>query len=346
MKRSTNIILAGIMTLLLAAGCKSTPDSYGNIDEIVVFADSSDWVDYRDGIRQYFSQEYLTPVPEVEYQLNWQPFSRFENHKRKRNLMFLSRLDAADKVSSAINVLLNEEIIDGVKSGDYFYIPQENTWARGQYVVFMVAPTKNDMIQRIYDLGELVYDDFEKYYYNRLKTQMFKREENTDMEEYFLNHFPFTMRVQHDYRLVDESVDNRYIWLRRVYPDRDRSITVSWFPNNDSLRINREWIVEKRNALARRIHEGDVIVEDETTMEQVRFQRWAALRLEGTWKNPTRFIGGPFRTITFVDKKSNLIFMIDFFVQAIGERKKVYLDQLDVIAHTFRSKSYIDAESE
>ena len=243
-------------------------------------------------------------------------------------------------------MLLNEEIIDGVKSGDYFYIPQENTWARGQYVVFMVAPTKNDMIQRIYDLGELVYDDFEKYYYNRLKTQMFKREENTDMEEYFLNHFPFTMRVQHDYRLVDESVDNRYIWLRRVYPDRDRSITVSWFPNNDSLRINREWIVEKRNALARRIHEGDVIVEDETTMEQVRFQRWAALRLEGTWKNPTRFIGGPFRTITFVDKKSNLIFMIDFFVQAIGERKKVYLDQLDVIAHTFRSKSYIDAESE
>ncbi len=333
-----------IATIFAISACKNIPESYGNMDEILVFADSSDWQDYKDGLYQFFSQEYLTPTPENEYLLNWEPFEAFEKHKRKRNIMFLSRLDSKDKVSSEINGLLSEEIVNGVQSGDYFYIPQQNTWARDQYVVFLVAPTKDNMIQRIYDLGELVYDDFEKNYYDRLKKEMFKHEENTDLEEYLLTHFPFTLRIQHDYKLLDESLDHRYVWLRRIYPDRDRSITISWFPNNDSLKINREWIVEKRNALAARIHAGDVVVEEETTMEQVRFQHWPALRLEGTWMNPTRFIGGPFRTITFIDKKSNLIFMIDFFVQAIGERKKIFLDQLDIMAHTFQSKSFVEGE--
>ncbi|NIV09770.1 MAG: DUF4837 family protein, partial [Aliifodinibius sp.] len=63
--------------------------------------------------------------------------------------------------------------------------------------------------------------------------------------------------------------------------------------------------------------------------------------LEGTWMNPKYMVGGPFRNMTFVDDKSNLIFMIDFYVRAIGQRKKVYLDQLDIMAHTFQSKAHL-----
>jgi len=284
-------------------------------------------------------------MPEISYLLRWRPADQIPLYKSYKNLMFIARLDAKDPVSRDVKGLLNKEIIEGINSGEYFYIPQKDPYAFNQYVVYLVAPTKDDMIQRIYDLGELVFDDFEKSYYSRLKDKLYSVYENTKLEDYLLEHFPFTLKIQHDYGIVDESQEERFVWLRRLHPDRDRSLAVHWIPYSDSIQIEYDWIVKQRNDLALKIFNGDVVVNEETHLERVKFGRWPAYRLEGTWKNPDLIIGGPFRTIVFVDKKSNLIFMIDFYVQAIGERKKVYLDQLDIMAHTFRSKSYIDEES-
>ena len=41
-----------------------------------------------------------------------------------------------------------------------------------------------------------------------------------------------------------------------------------------------------------------------------------------------------------------MIFMIDFYVQAVAQRKKLYLDQLDIMAHTFEAKSYVEGEQD
>lgn len=325
-----------LMIVVMIAGCKPKPNSLGKLDEIYVFADSTDWQDYRDAIHSHFMKEYLTPVPEPEYIMKWRPFEDFSKYHYQNNVFFLARLNADDPVSKEINGLLGEDVVQGVKSGDYFYIPKKDVWALNQYVVFLVAPDKEAMIQRLYDLGELVYDDFEKSYYQRLKKQMFERGEDDKLAEYISNNFPFTLRIQHDYKLVDESESEHYLWLRRIYPDRDRSLTVRWIPDADSITISPSWLIKKRNELAAQIHSGDVVVEQETIAEQVRFQKWPAMRLEGTWKNPKRMIGGPFRTIAFKDSESSTIYIIDFYVQAIGERKKPYLDQLDVIAHTFQ----------
>ncbi len=328
--------------LILFSGCETKPIAQGELDEIYVFADSLDWLDYRDALSSYFAREYLTPVPEPEYLLKWRPFSNFSEYKHKTNLMLLARLDGQDAVSREITSLLNEEIITGVNNGDYFYIPQENTWARGQYVVYLVAPSKDALIQRCYDLGELVYDDFEKSYYTRLRKEMYKHGENKKLSKYISNNFPFTLKVQPDYMLVDESLDERYIWLRRVYIDRDRSLAVHWIPNADSVEITREWLIARRNALAAKIYSGDRVVEPETIFEPAVFNQWQGYRLEGTWMNPKLYVGGPFRTIAFKDPQTHMIVLIDFYVQAIGERKKPYLDQLEVIAHSFQLEARAD----
>ncbi|NIS37735.1 DUF4837 family protein, partial [Candidatus Saccharibacteria bacterium] len=250
------------------------------------------------------------------------------------NVMFIARLDSELPISKEVNDLLNDDVKAGIRSGKYFYIPQHNTWARNQYVVFLVAPTKNDMIQSLYDKGELVSEDFRKSYYKRLKERMFKRFENEELEQYLAKHYPFTLRLPPDYLLLDESQEERYIWLRRLHPDR--SLAVHWIPYNDTIDITYDWIVKQRNKLAEKIFHGDVVVEEESKLRELKFKRWQAKRLVGTWKNPELVIGGPFRSTVFVDKKTNYIFMIDFYVRAIGQRKRPYIDQLDVIAHTFR----------
>ena len=315
-------------------GCKQKSEAIGNLDEIIVFADSVDWQDYKDGLERIFGKEYLTPVVEKEFILRWKPVSQLEEFKKYKNIMFIGSLDSKLPVSRMIQDLLDEQVVAGIKSGDYFYIPQTDVWARRQYVVFLVAPTRSDMIQRIYDLGELVYDNFRETYYNRLTERIYKHMENKDLEEYLATHYPFTLRIPADYVLVDQSQEERYVWLRRLHPDR--SMFIHWIPYHDSIRIDFDWIVATRNKIAPKIYEGDVVVEDETHLEQVQFAGRPAYRLEGTWKNPTLVVGGPFRNTTFVARENNLIYMIDFYVQAIGQRKKMYLDQLDIMAHTFK----------
>ncbi|RMF54610.1 MAG: DUF4837 family protein [Calditrichaeota bacterium] len=320
--------------LMVVVGCKQKPEAIGNLDEIIVFADSVDWPVFKDGLQTFFGKEYIMPVVEKEFLLRWKSFDDFENFKHYKNIMFIGYLNSKLPVSQTVTDLLNEEVVAGVKSGDYFYIPQKDVWAMKQYVVFLVAPTKDDMIQRIYDLGELVYDDFRKSYYQRLQERMFEHLEKKELEEYIADHYGFTLRIPADYVLVDESSEENYIWLRRLHPDR--SLFVHWLPYMDSVTIDFDWIVKKRNEIAAKLYEGDIIVEDETHLEKVQFAGRPAYRMEGTWKNPKHMVGGPFRNTTFVVQERNMIYMIDFYVQAIGQRKKLYLDQLDIMAHTFK----------
>ena len=114
-----------LMIVVMIAGCKPKPNSLGKLDEIYVFADSTDWQDYRDAIHSHFMKEYLTPVPEPEYIMKWRPFEDFSKYHYQNNVFFLARLNADDPVSKEINGLLGEDVVKGVKSGDYFYIPKK-----------------------------------------------------------------------------------------------------------------------------------------------------------------------------------------------------------------------------
>lgn len=329
----------GILALLVVGliQCSVKPESQGDFDVIYVFCDSLDWNDYREPLNDIFGTEIAMPVLEKEFLLKWISFKNYDRYKHYRNIFFLGRLDSEDEVSETVVGLLPPEAMEGIKKGDYFYIPKEDVWAFEQYVLFFVAPDKNTMIQRIYDLGELAYRDFKKSYYTRLKKQMFSRYENKELEEYIVSHFPFSLRVQHDYFVANESLTDNFLWLRRLHPDR--SLTVHWMPYQDTIELSRSWVIQQRNKLAGKIYEGDVVVPEETTARTVKFKQWVALRLEGTWKNPKYMVGGPFRTIVFIDKATQFIFMIDFYVQAVGERKRIFLDQLDIMAHTFAPRA-------
>lgn len=335
MKYFSKVNLTILIVIIFIFGCSSKRQSAGNFDEIIVFADSVDWNDYQEPLNSVFGRYYKTPVLEREYILSWQSTNEIDKFKNSRNIFFLGRMNSKELASTIIKNSLSQDIINNVNSGKYFYIPKHDTWALDQYVLFLLAPDKNELIGRISKYGDAIYDDFEKSYYRRIKEELYRYYENKKLEEYLVNHFPFRVRIPSDYFIANESLENNFVWIRRVGPDR--SLMVHWIPYHDNINVNYEWIVKERNKIAKITFEGDVIVEDETEIETVKFQKWQALRLEGTWKNPKHMVGGPFRNMTFTD--NNLIFMVDFYVQAIGQRKKMYLDQLEVMAHTFQSKS-------
>jgi hypothetical protein len=337
MKRSIFFYL--LLYLLIHTGCNLTPEGKGEFDEIIVFSDSLDWFEYKISLESIFSREYKTPVLEKEYILTWRTTKYFEDFKEYRNVIFLCRLDSDDKVSEAVKNTLSEEIIQDIENDKYFYIPKPDAWANNQIVLFLVAKNKEDMFKKLDKYGNSLLKDFEKSYYRRYQDHIFRRDENKELEEYIENHFPFTMKVQSDFFLADESVENGYIYLRRINPDR--SMIVHWIPYSDTIQINYNWIVSERNRIGALGLEGDLIVEDETEYREGTFLGEKAFILEGTWKNPTYIIGGPFRNKTFIDETSNLIIMVDYYIHAVGRRKKLFLDQLEVMARTINVKAAV-----
>lgn len=335
------IYLLILIFLIFAFSCSSKRDSVGTLDEIIVFADSTDWQDYEGPLNSVFGKYYKTPRLEREYVLSWQSPKDIGIYKLNRNIFFLGRMDSEGRISTLVRNSLSQDVIDGVNSGKFFYVPKHDPWAFDQYVLFLLAPTKNELINRISKYSDAIYDDFEKSYYKRYKEEIYRRYENEKLEKYLLNHFPFKIRIPSDFFIANESIEDNFVWIRRIEPDR--SLMVHWIPYDDSIEVDYEWMVRERNKIGKITFEGDVVVEEETEVKTVKFLQWEATRLEGTWKNPKYMVGGPFRNMTFIDKKSNLIFMVDFYVQAIGERKKIYLDMLEIMAHTFQSKAYLES---
>ncbi len=323
-----------LVSIILFLNCSAPGMTGGEDDVIYVFADSLDWTHYEDPFNEIFGQLIRTPIMESEYVLIWKPFEEFKNYQKYKNIFIIGRLDGKDGVSENIRDLLNEEIINGVREGKYFYIPKIDAWTRDQYVMIFVAESTDDMIQKVIDLGELAYQDFRKYYFQRLKAKMFSQMEQKKLQEHLENHFPFTMRLQHDYFIANESLEENFVWIRRMNPDR--SISVHWIPFKGDLTLNPQWVIEERNRLAAEFYSGDIVVEDETRALSFNFKGWNALKLEGIWRNDSLIVGGPFRNITFLDSATNRIYMIDYYVQAIGKRKVPYLDQLTVLAYTFQ----------
>ncbi|MBN2366526.1 MAG: DUF4837 family protein [Calditrichaeota bacterium] len=328
-----NLFVLFVVMIFSGWDCKTKINALGEDDVIYVFADSSDRIEYEEPLNSIFGQFIQTPIMEREFLLRWKPFENFEEYKNYKNIFIMGRLNSKDPVSQNVRGLLKEEVIEGVEDGRFFYIPKEDVWASNQYVMIMVANTVDDMIQKIYDLGDLAYDNFTQYYYKRLREQMFRHMEQKELQSYIERHFPFTMRIQHDYFIANENIEENFVWIRRVQPDR--SILVHWLPLSEGFRLNSRWIIDERNRLAEKIYSGDVIVEEETRAFVTQFKRWNAIRLEGTWRNDSLVIGGPFRNITFVDSATNRIYMVDYYVQAVGERKIPFLHQLKVIIYSF-----------
>jgi hypothetical protein len=327
MNKKNILILIGFsfIIFLMLWNCSAKGVAYGEDDVIHVFVDSTDWDYYKDVINNKFGEYIKTPIMERRYLLKWVSFDNFEE--------YIGRLDSQEPVSDNVKSLLNPEIIEGVQSSKFFYIPKEDLWSVNQYVLFLVAETRDAMIQKIIDLGDLAYQDFRKYYFKRLKDQMFRRMEQTDLQEYIEANFPFSMRIQHDYFIADEDIQDRYVWIRRFDPDR--SMLVHWVPLSDDFQLNSRWVIDERNRLAKKVYSGDVIVEDETKAYSIQFKNWRAVKLEGTWRNDSLVVGGPFGNVTFVDRETQRIYMLDYYVQAVGQRKAPYLDQLNVILYTF-----------
>jgi len=324
--------LLALLLLLVCLSCNIKQSAMGYQHRIFMVVDSVLWKDLGPQVREGFERTVYTPLTEKTFYIIPIPLKKLSAYKYRMNIFFMGVAGEPNAVDDYLQKILPEEFKKGVDNGGYFYLYQKNLFARDQISLIMYAPNRAAFKERFRKNINKIYRIFEKKYYARLKKSMFDKDEQKKLEQFLVAHYGWKLKIQHDYFLAAQDYDKHYVWLRRMDPDRWISI---WQIKADSAMLNMDSLVNVRNRMARWFYGGDKIIKEDSYLQDVDFNGLAAQKLVGLWKNDSLLIGGPCRMYVVPDPLDSVYHLIDIAVMAPEKWKEPYLDQLEVIAHTF-----------
>jgi hypothetical protein len=313
---------------------------------IRVFSSQEDWTALEGTLNVVFSRMMRTPQPEKRFSLMPINEEEFQKSMKYRHLLFVGTLETGGRMGEIIQDMLKDPAIrQRVEEGSQNIFQIENEWARDQLIGVILAKDISTLREVIEDHSNTIYELFEKDLKNRLFKDLYRTREQHDIEEHLMNMYGWSLRIQHDYFIAEEDSDGGFVFLMRTFPER--YIFVRWLENVESADnpyLNRQWVVAERNRIGATYYGGDIVDPMYLFSFESTYLGRKAQITTGTWRNPEKVAGGPFKNFTFYDPLSSRIYMIDIAVHAPGRTKIPLLRRLEIIAETFTT--LVDKEAE
>lgn len=325
-----------LLLLLLSYSCGIYKKwSVGNENEIIVIADSLEWLSLKDVFSSVFEREIMTPQYEKIFHLKWISPIRFPKFTHWKNLLLVSTLDKRSKASEFLRAILDPQLLAGVQEGKYYVFLKKDNWARDQIFMVLAASNQQELRERVMENSQFLFDQFDEMVNLRVKKLMYRENEQKELEEHFKESYGWTFRVQRDYIVLKEKPDSGFVWLGRNYPIR--WISIYWETVEDVPAITEEWVMDKRDEIGLKFYKDMVVDRRYSGVKLIRFKDWVTYRITGLWMLRKKALGGPFRTYCFYDDLTGRIYLIDFLVYAPGQEKAYYLRQLEIMVKTFNT---------
>lgn len=331
MKKAFNILILTFIIFLIS--CDIRPSALGLQQRIFVFADSLLWQEIGADVEETFNDYIYTPRAERSFNVSWEPLRNLKGLQNRMNILFIGTTDQKNLVNDYLLNSIPPEFVESVKEDRSFYFFKDDLFARDQISLFMLAKDSSSFKKNFEQLKINILDQFKTKYYSRLKQGMYEKGEQFGVEEFLTEEYGYKVRVQHDYFLANQSPEEKYIWLRRLDPDRWLSI---WQADSSTDTFSYHSLISYRNRMTAKYYDGDYIVEKETKLDTVQFRGAPTIKMTGTWRNDSVLVGGPFRMYVVKNPEENKNYFIDIAVMAPDKSKKPFLDQLEVIASTFQ----------
>jgi hypothetical protein len=328
---------------------------------VVVVVDSVLWMGPAgDALRAELERSIETlPAPEPLFDLTHETIesqAAFDRISARRNIVFAAALSDTSTEARFVRSVFSEDAQQAIESGTGVFVDREDTWRRNQRVMYLAAPNPEELISITIKSGAEIRSIIGQHERQFLESEMFDTGRQFDLEDTLLSHHDFRVKVQHDYLIAADTTS--FVWLRRILPDSWRSLFVYYEEYADPTDLTPAWIYRTRDSLGQQYLLGNVggfITIDyrrPLETENIDFLDRYGFEVRGLWHmvGPDESgelapygMGGPFVSYAFYDDESGRIYLIDGMVFAPGFRKREFLRQLEVIAHTFRSRSDLDA---
>lgn len=345
-----------IITIVFSVGCDSSKKpAIGIEDEIFVFADSLEYLDFEASMLQVFNKVIYTPQPENLFELIVKDISKLNKLKKRKNIIIVAPLNTESKTSEYIRNTLDSTVTSLVKEDSQFVFNKYDVWATGQLVMFITSKDVKTLNKNLLENADDLIYYFKKISDKRLSRSLYKPlYEDEKTEATLLNDHEFIMYVQTDYTLAKNDTENNFIWLRRA-PDSEleRWIFTYYEENSTPENLNINWITKTRNQLTEKyyrtrdnksfveIADYDEIPEYHINSREINFLGKYAIMTEGFWRMNDKSMGGPFINYTFYDEESKRTYMLDGSIFAPKYYKKKLIQQVDILLQSFKTKNEI-----
>lgn len=354
------LYLLTTITVLMACNIDYRERAKGNIREVMVIMDSTQWDSQTaEAIRNTFGKDVQT-LPSMEYNPTYdlvftdiRSRNQLERMKSMKNVIFAAPIDDESNVAAQVRAFLDDGVEARVRSGESFAFPIKDQWYKDQYALILSSDTDSSLAQKILNSERALIDDIQERELLRWTYEVYEKKEQTQYSDSLWENHGFMVRIQHDYIKNVDTLD--FTTYRRPLPENDRWMWV-WRKDNvtDISFLDNDWINTTRDSLTQQYIKGSkdnayVSTEYRRPVETKTFQLGRVLTYEtlGTWQMINGAMGGPFVNFTYYDPSTNRLFMVEYSQFAPSVRKKLpFVQQFRAMGRTFKSDStWIDTGS-
>ncbi len=324
------LFLISAVAILLFSSCSNNkgqntpikPNPSGKSGEIIVIIPDKQWQStIGDTIFYTLTVPFgILPQDESFFDVIHLPRNSFQSiFKTHRNIIFIDINPTVKKAKVSV---------------------QKDKWANLQLIYYFYAPNKKAFFK--------LWSQYHKQMMTKFFNEEIKRYQlayanslNKKAIDKIAEKYAIYLAIPTGYYL--DVAKKHFAWIARETEISSQGIFIYDYPYTDSNTFTAKYLIRKRDEVLKANVPGpnphtymqtEKIVPVQT--QAINLNGQYALLIRGLWYTKNYFLGGPFVSITTLDKKRNRIVTVEAYVYAGKQRKKLYLWQTESIIKTLK----------
>lgn len=312
------------------------PYSWGHKQKIFIFADNSVWKKAKPILKKTLERYHFTTENEKYFTIERAAFEDIEEFYKYNNLLFLASINSQKPVSSYVQSIMSAKIKAEVRENLVGLYPNNNLWARNQFVLFALGNNELNLLKSIQLQQNKIFEVFQQHLFKKISQEVYRQELYPEKR---FQSLPFTLKLTKNY-IVYKKGQNFISFLNRVHGKPDRFLAV-FYEKMKTDNVSKDWLIQKRKELVWKYYDEDEFDGDRVKQEKYEIAGYEGYKISGRWQNKKHFVGGTFQTFAFYDEAAQKAFLIDNSVYYPDADKLPALIELEVISQTFNCKTNV-----
>jgi hypothetical protein len=313
-----------VLSVLLLNSCqnesKNLLDITGKSGEILIVLDKPKWdSSIGEKFRSILENENLIlPQPETMFDLSCVSNSTFDGVlQRFRNIILVNFKSDAPKTVIAL---------------------KNDVWAKDQLVLEIVATDEQSLLNVLDENKSKLISYFNDVEKKRITDNYNKFKDNSIIDKIKKKH-NINITIPKGYTLDLDS--SNFLWISHETPAISQGILIYYYNYSDTSNFSKSSLITVRDSILKKYVSGPTPESYMTTEKEFEIIQNKFLynnnfcsEIKGLWKLEGDYMGGPFTSLSILDKSRNRIVTVEGYVYAPKEDKREYVRQLESILYS------------
>lgn len=353
--RFLSFLLLALGTSLALTSCtedmqrtlQPTPSAFGQINGLVVMADSSIWTaGVGDSVAYFFEAPYIIlPQPEPIFDVRHIEPARVlaePTWGQLRNYVILA--DLSDEDSPTTEIVLNDlsdEKIRQVREEGFGTAIAKDKWATGQQLIYIMGRNLDELLTGMSTVYPGVVKRLQQREDERMRVTTYFEGVNRRLGDTVNQVAGARLDIPGGYDRVPIDAED-IVWLRKEVQGASLNIMVTKVPYEDQEQLSKAGLKDIRDQIGReyvssttentfmRINDTDLPL----FTDAMELNGTFAIEGRGIWEIEGDFLAGPFVSYLLNDEEDQQLVLVDGFVYAPGRKKRDLMEEVVQVIRT------------